>query len=649
MQAVAKETEHANSQPRPLVITWEAIAIVVLVIISLTLRLAELGAYPLAENETRQALSSWRSVHPHATGSAITSSSSVLFWTQQIAFSTAGGSEINARIFTAIAGVLLGISPLLFRSLLGRTRAYFFAVLLTLSPVLLVASRFGSGAIWTLLFAAVGLWAVYQYWKDARKGYGLTAMIAFSAMLLLSEPGGIVTGLILLGAGAAALSLSTLDAPEESGVPGDDFLAGVRDRFRIWPWLAGAGGAALVIIAFSTGFLVKPGGLSMIGALLEGFFAGFTSPSQANAPLLWPLAVSVFYEPWLWVFGVVGLVLVYRRGEIDFVERFLLAWAVLGTSAALIYRGADAAHALWLTVPLAGLASYAASDLLTADDDTLALWIDDLFDDAGLQASTARWGKWLLAVLAAGLVVMAALHFQIISRGFLEVPGGAVFELVSRLGEQAMVNVINSFIWLTIAVLFLVVGYFLAASVWGNITAARGGAVGLLLFAVLTSLGSGWNAATTNADNPREIWRVQAPGPDAFMLRWTMGELSFRHSEGFPVLPVVVIGPDDGLVAWALRDYTRTRFTSEVADARTEQIIVTPGDMDSPDLGGSYVGQRFLLTQRWSPASLVGLDFLPWWSARATRVAPEPAEVIILWVRQDIFDGRPFQSGRPGE
>ena len=153
MHAVAHEmTTEDQAAPFRLVMTVETAAIITLICISLLFRLIALGAAPMTALETKPALAAWRSVSAQASGEAIISDSPVLFWTQKISFSMLGASETTARFWTALAGVALSMSPLLFRNLLGRARAYLFAVLLTISPVLLTASRFSHGAVWAMLF-----------------------------------------------------------------------------------------------------------------------------------------------------------------------------------------------------------------------------------------------------------------------------------------------------------------------------------------------------------------------------------------------------------------------------------------------------------------------------------------------------------------
>lgn len=647
MQAAAHEpTNNTNDAISPVGVRLEAMLIVGLILLSLVLYLAYLGGPALTDRETTQALSAWRSATANVPGEAITSDSPLLYWSQRLSFATLGGNELTARLGTALAGILLGLAPLLFRQLLGRTRAFIFALILTLSPTLLAASRLGSGAVWSLLLAILILWGLWRYWESAgetpSQGYALLAMAGVGGLVFLAEPGGPLLGLILLGAGAIALSLNVLDAPQNDDVPGDDYLAGVRERLANWPWRIGTATLALVVFAISTGFMFKADGISMIGALLAGFAGGFASSD--SSPLFFPLTISVFYETFHWVLVIPAIIMLTRRERVNFIERFLMAWLILGIAATLIYSGATAGHALWLSVPLAGLVAGLAANLLEGKSDTV-LWLDDLLSNDEREHHTGQTGKWIIALLAFALFMMTALHFQIIVRAFLQVPGGSFGELISRFGQPGFASVTNSAIWLFMSSLFLLIGFFLAASIWGNTTTARGGGIALLAFTLLTGLGSGWNSVTTNTTNAAEHWHINATAGQAEFLRETLLELSFRETGGFPQLPVVVVGSDDDYVAWTLRDFTNARFVDDLILARTAEVIIMPETEETPDLGGSYVGQRFIINRTWNASTMQGFDLLPWWSARGVRFEPELADTVMLWVRQDIFDGQPFQPG----
>jgi hypothetical protein len=657
MQAIAHDSIQETSQNGQMTVSIEVLAVIALALLSILLRVIDLGATPLGDAEVERALSAWRATSPSASGSDIVADSPVIFWGQRLAFTFVGGSEGAARIFTAIGGVLLSLTPLLFRGLLGRVRAYLFSLLLTLSPVLLAASRFSSGVVWAMLFGVLGLWAIWQYWEDdvQRDTFSVLGTIFFGSLIFLSEPGGPVLAIILIGACAIALSLSAMDAPDEVDAPGDDFLSDVRTQFTQWNWRRGLLFTALIIVAISSGFFLYPGGLSMVGAMLDGFLSGVTQ-SKPDAPLFFPLVTSLFYETWLWGFAIAAIWVILRRDEMTYVERFLIVWVVLATIASMIFAGAEAGHALWLIVPLAGLASYLFTDVL-ADDGAPAMWIADWLDDEDLRDSSARWGKWLLAGLTVALMIMLSIHFQLIVRDILGVPGGSLTEFISRFDDPGFDRVVKSVIWFFITLLLFIVGYFLAASIWENRTTGRGITLGLLIFAIATSFGSGWNLIFENSDDATELWQVTATHKDVQLLRKTMLELSFRETGGVPAIPATVIGKDSDIIAWELRDFPYITYTSEIADARTNEIVIipetemqvsnAPDPVSLPDLGGSYVGQSFNILMGWDIGSLAGFDVLPWWSTHKTRFDAYPTESVILWVRQDIFDSNPFELISP--
>jgi hypothetical protein len=142
------------------------------------------------------------------------------------------------------------------------------------------------------------------------------------------------------------------------------------------------------------------------------------------------------------------------------------------------------------------------------------------------------------------------------------------------------------------------------------------------------------------------------------LLRETLLELSLRETQGAPLVPIAVQVEENSVVAWQLRDFPNARFVDTVTDAATEQIVLlpapdpptstAPNSAILPDLGASYVGQRFVLSYTWSTDTMRGLDFVPWWVVRATRVDPVPADVMVLWVRQDIYDGEPYRPDLSG-
>ena len=643
MDVIAEKTttQTVPNQQSGLTLSGEVIAVLVLVVLSVLLRVAQLGEVPIDQTEARDALAAWRSIAPEAPGTAIIADSPTLFWAQRISFTFLGGTELAARILTALAGVALGLSPLLFRDLLGRPRAYVFALLLSLAPTMIAASRFGSPVVWALLFAVIGLWALWRYWNDERQtAYGIGAVIAFGAVVLLAEPGGPLLMLMLAFAALLALAFTTLAAPTEEDLPGDDYLTMIGDRLRGFPLLTGSGAAALVAAAVSTGFMLSPSGLSMIGETLSGFISGFGEANNPGDPVFLPLIASLYYDTFLWVLAAVATYFLIQRDENDLIERFLMGWVAAAVVASLLFRGGQAAHSLWLLVPLAGLVSYLIADVLSEGVIPL-FWVTDDED-----FSSALWGRWLLVVIMFGFALMVTIHFQIVARGFLLTPDGSLAEFIGRLDQAPLRNTLNSIIWLVISLLFIAVGYFLAASIWGNWMAGRGVLLGIVAFVLISGAGTGWRVSVSNATNPVEVWHTDATDADAEVLRLTLQDFAFRETSGFPALPMAILAEDDGVVAWLVRDFVNARFIDDINEGFQEQMVLLP-QAPQPgtelDLGASYVGQNFVITRTWSAEFLEGFDFMAWWAVQRTRFQPVPAQKILLWVRQDVYDSNPFE------
>jgi 4-amino-4-deoxy-L-arabinose transferase-like glycosyltransferase len=605
--------ENVTADFRALRINLEFVAYAAIFILAFVLRVAELDTVPLSAGESRQALAIWRVLHPDMPGSPITPESPLLFLLHAITFTALGASEFSVRIFTAFGGILLVFSPLLFRDLLGRTRAILFSLLLAFSPIALISARFDSSAIWAMLCAITALWALWRYGERKQISYTGVVSVSSAGLVLLTDPAGFVLALILIGAGFITLTWARADDPDS------DSLNGVRKRLSDWTWQAALGTAVVTIILVSTGFALYLPGLSNVSELALVGVRGILTPLP-NAPLAYPVLTLLFYEPILLIFGIATIILLLRRGT-AFLDRFFIGWLVFATFAGIIYRGAGPDHALWLIVPLAGLVSSLAVSLLE--------------EDRHPYFEIPWWSKPVLALAMIALLAMFAVNFQGVARNILSAQAGAL--------DQVRVDPINA-VWATISVLFIGLGFFLVSSLWGIAAALRGGGLGLLIFGMVTSMGSGWGAAVTKAESALELWHTEATGREVFVLRDTLDELARRETRGVPRIPLFVLAPEDGVIAWTVRDYTNTQFITDSNEARTQEIALLPMLAEPPDLGGAYVGQDFVISRGWNLQTVYGLDVLSWWMQRRTRFPELPTETMVLWLRQDIYDGVPFEA-----
>ncbi|MDZ4766699.1 MAG: hypothetical protein SGI73_19340 [Chloroflexota bacterium] len=609
------ETSLTRDVPR-YAITVELAAAVAIAVLALVLRLASLDSVPLTHAEAREALAAWRAVSPEAAGADIVPHSALNFVVQAFTFSTLGGAETSARLGTVLAGVALVLMPFAFRRLFGVGRALIFSLLLLASPVLLGASRFASPAVWAMLCAALLLWTIWRYNETRKVGFALGAAGAAAALILLSDPAGVILALILAGAGILTVLTNPIDEDEDEASD-----AAAPSWIRAFPWGAALGVAALLVFAVSTAFLLYPAGLSAAGEALGGALRGFVE-SYPNATPLFPTVIALFYEPFIALFALVGVIALARGGGMTAIERFLIAWVILGVFASLVYVGATPAHSLWLTMPLTALASSAGwrCIVMTTEDSIMGTPIS---------------ARWIVAVAMIGLLFLVTLPFQDVARAMVN----AV--------DLASVNVDPaSAILVILAVLFLVVGYLLIASLWDARTALRGIGLGALIFGAVTSLGSGWVFSVTQSEDATSLWHQETTHRDLFLLRQTLIEVAAREEVGFTYyLPVYALTTDVSPLAWVLRDFNDTVFITDIAEAATQAVAVLPSEEAAPDLGAPYVGQDFVVGRRWAWRQLNALDAAAWWSQGQSRTPSLETDAVVLWLRQDVYQGVPFDIG----
>lgn len=664
MQAAAQDTPitapaRQTAGVLPFAITYEVIAYALLIIFALVIRLAELDSVSLSPAETAPALAAWRTVRPDTGAVVALPASPATFWAQYAGFTVLGGTELAARLLTALASLGLAFAPLAFRGRLGAARTLAFCTLLTFSPSLMLAAHFSAPVIWSLVFAAVMLWAFERFWRTDDRAYATVATVALVALCLLAEPGGIPLALIVLGAGLLALMLTASDTSNEEEAP--DYLTPIRARFANWPLAAGGGLGLAIVIILATGFMTFPVGLTMVGnglgTLLSGVGRGGLEPSLT----------LLYYEPLLIVFAIAGIMVTVRRSAFSFIERFFVAWLSLAVTAGLLFGLPNPVqYAVWLVIPLAGLASAGLANIFS-EDRTQSMWAQLQDEDADINLLyTTRWGRVILTCVWLGLFTMFAMHLQVLGREALQVSGGDLFATIARVFQSPVPHIKGGGLWTLVTLLFMFVGFFLAASIWGSTTTWQGIALGLLGFMLFNNLGSGWFGAVSLADNPVEPWHNPSTSEQVPLLRETLLDFAARETQGELYIPItVVVDPaagitEDSILAWTLRDFVNVQYVADVRSARAAEFVIMaqPTDAEPPlvdengvirpniDLGGSYVGDLYWLHKTWSRTLLQGFDFVAWFFQRQVRVEPAFATPVLLWVRVDIYNRAPFNPNQ---
>ena len=626
-----------ESQETPIAvhISLEVVLYAVLAVITLALRLTQLATAPLDDAEAFRALATLRSVFPDVPGPALVSDSPLTALGHLVSFTFLGQSNFAARLPVALGGVLLTLAPALWRRYLNPLPPLILSLLLTLSPVALLASRTGSPVVWTMLLLIVGPWLVLRFRESGQASYAIAATVAFGGAIFLAEP----AGLLVVAALAFGVLFAGLTAEDTS------WRTELRELAQRWPWSNGLFAAGLVALVVTTGLFWLPSGLNALGELLWTLFSGFVE-RPAGTPVAFPLWVALRYEPGIMLFGLVASYQAVRVGS--FFERVMAGWFLAGLVWAVGYAGADAAHALWLVLPLSILVALAITNWVTERANfmwevpawsvpvhaliTLALWLV-----VGL--SLVLLGKRLLVDLPAAVTdsgeVLSKLAKGIYSREtnqpeVVTIQGQPVFAYV--LYYIQLRTLITVLVTLLNGVLFFLIG-----SLWGARTASRGMALGTLSALLLVSAGLGGRAAFDTNGDPREFWHTAPVTDDVNELRDTLTEMSLRDTGEPRLISITAQVSDDGALAWALRDFVNTQFVDGVGPEVETAAVVTPWLAEPPRMGADYVGKDLVTRQVWDVDALSWKDALMWLYRSESAVDPLTQESLMLWVRADVY------------
>ncbi len=647
-EVAATQTEEAAARS----VSFEALAYIGLALLAFCLRLAELDTVNMTDREARLSLHAWHTVEDDPPGAFAVSSSPLTFTAQLLAFSVLGASEFTARIGPALAGLATVFAPLLFRNALGRTRTFVWSTLFALLTLPIASSRSVDGSAFMVLFTLLSVWAIRRYWYSQRPRDALWAIVPVTFMVCLSSPSGIPLLIVLMLAGWLAVWRTAMSAPQRLELTGDDILQLAVKRLGDFPLAHALLVPLLVILPTATLFMLNRAGLSTVSQLIETAIAGVgRSFSFDGSPL--GLAALLVYEPLLIIFALGGAWLLWKKGDVTYVDRFAAAWAAVGAVGLLLYPGAGPADAMWVVAPLTLLASYGITQLMV-NRRVVVLWapaddVDENGQHSELYTTRFWWAKWAISAGVTLCLLILSLQFMQVARLMLDLPPAAnLNEILSQVTEPAYLRLLQGLGLLFITGIITVVVFALVANFWGLGTCLQGIGLGFMWLLLLSGLGGAWRIAVADAATPNGLWRQSATADDAYLLRETLLELADRESQGFPLLELSVVTDDegiiaeDGLVAWLARDFPKARFlhSAEMAAGAPIVIMADQDDMSAAP-AGNYVGQRFVLRRIWSIAQLSLWDIPAWWAQARLRDGALREEAAILWLRQDVYDGIP--------
>lgn len=561
--------------------------------LALTMRLYALGERPLLDVEAREALTVFHFLRglpelnlPH---------SPAYFFFTYFNFFVLQPSEFTARLAPAILGAgFAAVVPWAFRAQLGRGPALLTAALFTFSGSLIAASRLADGLMLTLAALGLTLVLAHQFFKTEVVGWLMGAAVALGVAA--------AGGSAFIMAVVLAVMMSVAVFRTQLGQDAREAWGRVQPQQRAF-WVA----LGVSVIVVSTVGLVYRSGLGALGAGLTNWLVGFVGTENSRSSFIVPLALWV-YEPLILIFGVIGAWRAFRSA--DSLGQGLAAWAIVAFIFMLFYSGRTPADAAWLVVGLGPLAARAIFGLVSEH------WAQEDYILVGALCAV------LVMLLGFALVYQMRFANQLNFIGPLETSGFEV--LFTSLRELGLT---------LLAVALCVVVALLFGFGWSRSAAIVGSTLVSAFALFWLSLGAAWGLVQPRSTGDVELWALESSTMDTQRLVRTLGDVSNFSVGQEREVEVVVQAEPDGAVAWALRDFVKAKFVTQLDAFIASPVVIAPEAQQDPTLGSAYLGQGFTLYQRWRPENLLLHEQLQW---LFTRRAPLEASRYVLWVRQDV-------------
>jgi hypothetical protein len=497
-------------------------------------------------------------------------------------------SEWLARFWPALVGSLLVLSPFLFRKHLGKVAAICLAFFLALDPGMVAVSRQADGSMLAITFVVLAL-GFYLQCQPV-----LLGICAGLAILSGSE---LWPGLVALALVAGWSSFLKPPAAEHQDAEGNDTAPdpGINPPID-WRKVFISTVATLFIVG--TGFFFAPQGLSAIFTSLAAYLKGW-AVIPAFTPLRM-LAALLVYSPLTLVLGLVGAVLSFVGG--GKVDRFLARWMLVALLLAIFYPGRQVSDLVWPVMALLTLAAMEIARLRLGS-----------FDD------------WYISLGQMGLV-FALLAFTFLNVSWLtnSNPGGLADSDV----QIHLAGIAGAMLLIVVISILVVWGWSLRAA-----TSGLAGAIGLVL--LIFTISGTFNAAGLGYSPAAELWRSSPYVQEGGILKTSLGDVSEWNTGRRDWLDLSVISLPSPALHWMLRNWNNVSFVEQIPPDAKPSLVISH-DQKSLSLGAAYTGQAFALGQLVNWSKTQSSTWVNWFMF---RTAIYDQDIVVLWVRSDLFPG----------
>ena len=552
---------------RRLSISIEHALYAVILLAAFALRFASLGDSLLNESEAQAVFPA----HQIARGEEVSLGDQAGYTIlTAVSFSLTSSSEFIARLWPALFGVALVALPYFWRDVIGPKPALILAALLALDPGMVAVSRIASGR---MIAPAAGLLAITA-WRYGRSYFAVTLGI----LAMLAAPT-IFIGLLVL------LSSNLISPLKKKSSRSSGSTVRRAIVFAVALYLMG-----------TTLFFIVPSGLSAVGNMVSGFFAGWLQGSGVSSMEV--LFALFAYNLPVVIFGLIGGFRSWTgSGRAAKLLPFLALFSLL---LVIWYPGRQVADLVWVTLPLSILCAIELSRYFYLPTNE----------------TKAAFGEM-------GLALILGLFF------YLMLAKAANSDPNSELFRNVLLAAGGVPILFTIATVLISYG-------WSRQAAAHGLVWGVSLLSVMALMSASSRFANPENGGANELW---GPGPSIGELRLvesSLADLSSRE-EGQSAAVAVESRVESAALDWILRDYPEPR--NNLLDA-THRLVITGVKTENQTHLTTYRGQSFpLYIHRawgaWPPNLLKWLLF---------REAPMFSDQAILWASADLVPGSAVQE-----
>jgi hypothetical protein len=337
-------------------------------------------------------------------------------------------------------------------------------------------------------------------------------------------------------------------------------------------------------------------GLSAVGGAYATWFGGWT-PDIVNSTALMPIGIAILYEPLAVIFGLPGIYLAFRRCR---PAGTLLGIVVAGLVFAILYPGRQSTDVLWFSVPLAMLG---------------ALVLVKVFGGA--------WNKGEAAIVALQCVASLGL----VAFAYVTVAGYAYEGRVAWYGMKWGALALGLTLVGMGGLIFLLFG---AGVSWK--TARRGATAALLITLLFYTVATGWGMSQVRAGSPRELWNTHGSSDSLDILVETISDISLRKVGESHDLKMTVLGEDDGLLGWTLREFRQVDWVDDINAVTNSAVVITPSDVISSNLSEGYLGQEFRFLEHRNRSLWTPVEWLNYSLFRQVELA---GTYLVVWAEED--------------